>query len=42
LLSATAVEPGLALAPGDKVSVKAYFDIRQANWCRRMIYQANV
>jgi hypothetical protein len=42
LLSASATEPGLALAPGDKVSVKAYFDIRQANWCRRMIYQANV
>ena len=29
-------------APGDKVSVRAYFDIRQANWSRRMIYQASV
>ncbi len=29
-------------APGDKVSVRAYFDIRQANWSRRIIYQAIV
>jgi hypothetical protein len=38
LLSASAPAP----EPGDKVSVRAYFDIRQANWNQRMIYQASV